>query len=205
MNSNDKESNDFINQITLNCLLNPELYEKYIDKNNNCIMNNNIKNRDRKFYRKRIFDLTKKLLLSDVERTNVFPEVTNAFDNYINNCIYYFKANDTNDILQKEYIEFDKQIEEDLSLNNLDNQSNLTNDKIFMENTNKLIFNYKNDIGKCNNTMDMFVKKEASETKSSSSYNTNILKKKKINLRNPELRYKGININNSENNSKINK
>ena len=102
-----------IDEITLQYLMNPTHYEKYLEKSN---LNNNKEERfiaDKKFYRKRIINLTKSLFKekSDNER------LQNLFELYIKNLIIYFKEIDTKDILQKDYQQLDDNL--DLSKNTL--------------------------------------------------------------------------------------
>jgi hypothetical protein len=95
-------SESFINQVTLDCLLNKQQYNKYVFNKTEKISNR----KDKKFYRKRIFSLTKELLLTKGKPEFLFPDVEYAFDNYINTCIQYFKTIDSNDIIQNEYSSF---------------------------------------------------------------------------------------------------
>ena len=62
----------------------------------------NEKNQDKKFYRKRISNLTKELLLNEPPN-NLLPDVSFAFDNYIKTCIHYFKIIDESEIIQRDY------------------------------------------------------------------------------------------------------
>ena len=89
----------FVNQVTLDCLLNKHQYEKYISKK----ISKDVDKKEKRFYRKRILNLTKDLLSSEVEVTNLLPDVKYAFDNYIRACIHSFKVLDSNDIIQSEY------------------------------------------------------------------------------------------------------
>ena len=73
-------------------------------------LKNNVNKKDKKFYRKRVFNLTKELL-SNEEPSHLFPDVKQAFDNFTNHCINYFKAIDCSDILQEDY--------KDISMNHL--------------------------------------------------------------------------------------
>jgi hypothetical protein len=75
------ESEKFLNKITLDCLINKKytINKKSISSNK----------KDKKFYKRRIYDLTKELLDKD-DQVNLFPDVKNAFDNYINSVIHYF-------------------------------------------------------------------------------------------------------------------
>ena len=94
-------SDAFVNQVTLDCLLNKHQYEKYISKK----ISKDVDKKEKKFYRKRIFNLTKDLLASESEDTvtNLLPDVKYAFDNYVRACIHSFKVLDSSDIIQSEY------------------------------------------------------------------------------------------------------
>jgi hypothetical protein len=61
-----------------------------------------INNSDRKFYKKRIYDLTKQLL-NNQPTEKMFPDVVFSFESYIKACIDYFKVLDKSDILQQDY------------------------------------------------------------------------------------------------------
>jgi len=75
--------NAFINQVTLDCLLNKQQYEKYINKT----VSKNVDKKDKKFYKKRILNLTKDFLSSEDDLQNMLPEVKYAFDNYVKGLI----------------------------------------------------------------------------------------------------------------------
>ena len=94
-------SDNIINQITLDCFMNKDQYNKYVKERTDKIINK----KDRKFYRKRIVTLTKELL-SEEDKPQLFPDVKNAFNQYINASIQYFKTLDTNDIIQEDYKDF---------------------------------------------------------------------------------------------------
>jgi hypothetical protein len=115
-------SEDLINQITLNCLMNKKQYEKYVASQ----VSKSVHDEEKKFYRKRIYCLTKDLLLAKEEPMNLLPDVKYAFDNYIKSCIHYFKVLDSHDILQEEY----KQIQEyeNINRNNANNNNNTNDD-----------------------------------------------------------------------------
>ena len=85
-------SESYINQITLDCLLNKPLYEKFVAQK----ISKQITKKEKKEYRKRIFLLTKELLMSDEERNDILPDVKYAFDNYVKACIHCFKIQDEN-------------------------------------------------------------------------------------------------------------
>ena len=82
-----------LNMIDLEYLTNPAF--SHIKKN---ILTDN-HTQDIKFYRKRIFKLTKDFLCG----THINRELENAFINYSRTCIEYFKFIDKADIIQKDY------------------------------------------------------------------------------------------------------
>jgi hypothetical protein len=98
-------SEELVNQITLNCLMNKKQYEKYVATQ----VSKSVQEEEKKFYRKRIYCLTKELLLTKEEPMNLLPDVKYAFDNYIKSCIHYFKVLDSHDILQQEYEEMQQE------------------------------------------------------------------------------------------------
>ena len=178
-------SDNFINEITLDCLMNKEQYNKYILKKKS--KSENIK--DLKFYRKRIYYLTKDLLLLKDQTIPVLPEVKIAFDNYVKTCINYFKVIDRNDIIQEDYKDVHHVISDKIGeLNKLNDLHNL--------NTTEEADNYlMRQIKIKKNSLDGFVKKKINKPKE-----IILPKEKNINLKDPLLKNKGIvkkkNINN---------
>ena len=111
-------SESIINQITLDCLLNKAQYEKYIQRNTKKSINNN----DKKFYRKRICNMTKELLKEDGEL--IPPDLKYVFDNYIKLCVNYFKVLDRSDTIQEDYKEISDTVESTCVTNQEIAQSN---------------------------------------------------------------------------------
>jgi hypothetical protein len=164
-------STDFLNKVTLDCLTNRE-YEKHLQEKTEKTINK----KDKKFYKKRIYNLTKQLLTDNDTHKNIPTDVLYTFDNYINSCIHYFKSLDNNDILQKEYSSIDY---DNIPIPNIQ-----TDDHVQYEDADKLMMR---SIKMPTNSLDHFVKKKV---KKQNSY---ILpKQKNINLREPELKNKGI-------------
>lgn len=101
-----------IQTITLECLMNRETWEKYSQKKIDAQDKNKFK-KEKRFYRRRIYDLTRQLLHpdpapaptpdSDTSKLKVTPEIQNCLDAYAKACIDYFKGVDKTDILQEEY------------------------------------------------------------------------------------------------------
>jgi len=111
------EENKEVNEITLQYMMNRELYENYILSQNETTKKDIME--ERMFYRNRIFQLAKVLLLSEKERVRYFkmnPEfdiskiqfdVFLTFDVFAKNAIQNFKMMDTTDLLQEEYPELE--------------------------------------------------------------------------------------------------
>ena len=168
-------SKEYINQITIDYLLNKDQLTNHINNK----IKKSVNKKDKKFYRKRIFDLTKTLLLNKEKPDDLLPDVKYAFDNYLRSCINYFKIIDNNDIIQEEY----KDLEEILT-DNLDDNLELIDDNInTKEEADKLML-------RCINmkpTLDNFIQK-----KSLKKENIILPLQKEINLDNPDLKTKGI-------------
>jgi len=96
---NEYMSESLINQITIDYLINKDVYAKCVNKQ--VVQENNKK--DKRFYRKRISSLIKELLLGE-SQANVTPDVKYAFDNFAKTCIQYFKMIDSTDIIQEDYM-----------------------------------------------------------------------------------------------------
>ena len=169
-------SEAFLNQVTLDCLLNKNMYNKHLLAERNKTTNK----RDKKFYKRRIFDLTKELLISKEEPDNLFPDVKYAFDIFVDSCIHYFKSKDNNDIIQAEYknIEESNVIESDLL------EQTVNSDLTEEEANNILMRSFKITKPSLDNFVTIKYTKKPSEI---------ILPKQKdINLKDPDLRNKGI-------------
>ena len=168
-------SDNFVNQVTLDCLVNKEFYNKHIANQ----AKREISRSDKKFYRKRVYNLTRELLLSKEEPPNLFPDVKHAFDHFINTCIHYFKTIDNNDIIQSDY-----QSVKDLAnmgstipeLNVDDIHSKEEADKLLMRTI------------QINNSLDNFIKRKRIKPPEKMI----LPKQKDVNLKDPSLKLKGI-------------
>jgi hypothetical protein len=168
---NSKISEKFVNQVTLDCLMNKG---KFSNKSYNCV-----NKKDKKFYRKRVYNLTKELLLSKEEPSDLFPDVKYAFDNFVNTCINYFKVIDNNDIIQSDY----QNINDSLNIGSTIKELNV-DDIHSQEQADKLLMKSI----KISNSLDGFIKR-----KKIGKQNEIILPKQKdINLKDPSLKIKGI-------------
>ena len=157
---------DPTSEITLECLMNKHAYSKYL-KQESVKMKDNLK--DRTFYKKRIYDLTKQLMHSEVSQSE---EINKAFDNYVNRCIHYFKTLDTTDIIQQDY--------DGIEYANTCSNTTLTD---YNEYITKQVKYYQP------NSLEKLVKRTIIQ----SDKPTPVLPKQKdINLKDPALRVKGI-------------
>jgi hypothetical protein len=159
-------SEEFVNKITLEYLVNREY--------NVTIKTSKVDKKDKKFYRKRIFNLTKEIL-SNEEPADVLPDVKHAFDNYVRHCVNYFKTIDCSDILQEDY--------KDMSMNNLCNSTDLLESNQIQEEANKLMMR---SINIQSSTLDKFIKRTVKKE-------TVVLpQQKEVDLKSPELKLKGV-------------
>lgn len=160
-------SEEFVNKVTLEYLVNKEY-------NITHKTSNKVNKKDKKFYRKRIFNLTKELL-SNEEPPNLSPDVKHAFDNYVNHCIHYFKVIDCSDILQEDYKDITGF---DFGETDCDESIQQTQDE-----ANKLMMR---SINIQSTTLDKFIKRTVKK-------DTTIMPQQKdVDLSNPDLKLKGV-------------
>jgi hypothetical protein len=169
-------SEAFVNQVTLDCLLNKEMFNKHV-KNQKA---KSINKEERKFYKKRIYNLFKELLITKEEPEDLLPDVKYAYDNFIHSCIHYFKTIDNNDLNQEEY----KNLNEEPDISNI---QELDDDNLKTEEeANKLLMR---SIKITTPPLDKFVKRKTTKVEEKLI----MPKQKEINLNDPELKLKGIN------------
>ena len=190
MNNNQNNNNQSINQITIDCLINKDMYDNML--NSSEVKKDNLK--EMKFYRKRIYDLAKRLLISKDERESVTPDVNYAFSNFVKTSISYFKIIDKQDILQKDYEGLEEAANNNNTLNEdeeeLNNYDTYIMKKITMPEE-KLKMT----------SMDNFViRKQAEEIKETIIYP----QKREFNLKDESLKNKGIKKKESKEKKNIN-
>ena len=176
-------SDAFVNQVTLDCLLNKQMYSNYLRSKEVKQQNKE----DIKFYRKRTYNLFKEMINRN-DPEDLLPDVKYAYDNFINSAIHYFKTIDRNDIIQSEYKDVDIPLQvcsievPDLSANFA---SSIEADKL-------LLRSIKIDVP----TLDKYV----TRTRVYRKKETIIFpKQREINLNDPELKNKGLKKNNITN------
>jgi hypothetical protein len=157
---------EYINNITLEYLLNPCLYEKITNQKN---VSKQLIFDDIRFYRRRIYQITKDMCKGEYINDNVKA----AFISYANTIIYYLKQLDEKDILQSDYK--DLQLSPSILPLIPDLSSNLKADNLLIVDHDSI------------NTLDNFVKKInlGSDEK--------ILPQKRIaNIKDPAFKKKGV-------------
>ena len=176
-------SQAFVNQITLDCLLNKEMFNTHVKNKKAQAVNKE----DKKFYKKRIYNLFKEMLINKAEPEDLFPDVKYAYDNFINASINYFKTIDSNDLLQEEYKNLDEQ--EAININSI---PELGDDKTIMtsEEADKLLMR---SVKITTPSLDKYVKRKSTKPKEKLI----LPKQKEINLMDPELKLKGLQNNNN--------
>ena len=112
----------------LEYLSNPILYEKYISQQKT--LNDEEFKQDKKFYRKRVIQLTKDLYNNELDNYQVpLVELKKNFNKYIKECIDILRILDKNDILQDEYknlrIEKKEKLDIDSSYNQINNDTEI--------------------------------------------------------------------------------
>ena len=175
-------STEYVNQVTLECLMNKDTYKKYVATKKKSVVNK----KDQKFYRRRILSLTKELLYPEeaAEKTTTSttpstpnnPNIVSLFQMYSKACIEYFKTLDKNDIIQEDYSSLTATETPEMSAEDIKTQAEI--DQQFMRSIHV----------KEPTTLDKFVKRSTTAPKEAPI----LPKQKDINLRDPALKNKGI-------------
>jgi hypothetical protein len=104
-------SEELVNQLTLNFLISKNQLQKL---NKKLKENTEIKRRsDKEIYCERIQELFSNLLVNQPPE-DLLQDVKTGFDFFIDKSIYYFKAKDNNELLEKERTEQDIIIQDDI-------------------------------------------------------------------------------------------
>ena len=96
-------SESFVNQVTLQYLMNKSQYSNYLEKKTS----DTFSKRERKYYSQRFIKLTKKLLLKRKSVEDMPSDIKFAFENYVKSCIHHFKMTDHTESVQAEYYKDD--------------------------------------------------------------------------------------------------
>jgi hypothetical protein len=173
-------SQAFVDQVTLDCLLNKSLFNTQV-KNKKA---QSVNKEERKFYKKRIYNLFKEILINKAEPADLLPDVKYTYDNFINASINYFKTIDNNDLLQEEY----KTLHEE-ALVNINGIPDLGDD-IALEEADKFMMR---SIKIKTPSLDKYVKRKSIKPEE----RLILPKQKEVNLMDPELKVKGLQSNNN--------
>lgn len=168
-------STEYVNQVTLECLMNKDTYKKYVATKKKNVVNK----KDQKFYRRRILSLTREMLYPeesiDKSSASQHPSIVSLFQIYSKACIDHFKTLDKNDIIQEDYVSLTTETAE-MSADDIKTQSEI--DQQFMRSIQV----------REPSTLDKFVKRSTTAPKEDPV----LPKQKDINLRDPALKNKGI-------------
>tara|TARA_Y100000816_G_C26064588_1_gene559389 strand:+ start:838 stop:1353 length:516 start_codon:yes stop_codon:yes gene_type:complete len=168
-------STNEVNQITLEYLTNARQYDKYMKERSSKIQEQF--NKDKRFYRKRIHQLTKDLLQDKV--VNIPSNLKKCYKGYLEECILYFKTIDTTDILQDEY--------KNVLVDDCDSTTNTKS----LDEINQLLVNEKPPENKIEDCMNIKKIKGVKET-------VILPRKRDVDLKNPTLKKKGVRNKNNE-------
>jgi hypothetical protein len=167
-------SQSYVNQVTIDCLLNKSVVNKYVKNKEN--------KEEIKFYKKRIYNLFKEIITGN-SPDDLLPDVKYAYTNFLTESIRYFKTVDNNDIIQSEYK--DMEFPPEIWCNVNDVSGNVVEaDKLLMR-------SIKIDVP----TLDKYVTRISTKKKEKII----LPKQKDINLNDPELKIKGLKKNNITN------
>lgn len=176
-------SDDFVNRVTLDCLLNKEMYSNQIKTKKERALSKE----DKRFYRKRIYSLFKEII-SGKPPQDLFLDVKSTYETFVTTAINYFKAIDRSDIIQSEYSE--SVSVEDLSNNTIDGSMNCSiNDAT---DYNEGLLSSLRSVKMNTPTLDKYVTKIRTKKKEELI----LPQQKDINLQNPEFKSKGVKKNN---------
>jgi len=176
-------SDDFVNRVTLDCLLNKEMYSNQIKTKKERALSKE----DKRFYRKRIYSLFKEII-SGKPPSDLFIDVKSTYETFVTTAINYFKAIDRSDIIQSEYGE--SVSVEDLSNNTIDGSMNCSiNDAT---DYNEGLLSSLRSVKMNTPTLDKYVTKIRTKKKEELI----LPQQKDINLQNPEFKSKGVKKNN---------
>ena len=165
-----------IDNLTLEFFMNKSQYQGLIKKHD--LFNDKKFISEKKFYKKRIIDLTKKLFRNEVEDI----QLKNVFNGYVKSCCNYLKFEDKKDFIQENYSEGEEEKEETI-LDGIE--------EVGYNNCDHLILKEKETRSI---TLDSYIKKKEKKP------NVILPEKQNYNLKSKELKTKGIPKKNNINN-----
>lgn len=102
-------SDSFVNQVTLQFLMNKTQFSKYLEKKTS----DSTSKRERKFYSQRFLKLAKRMLFKKKSVEDMPSDIKFGFESLLKSCIHHFKMTDHTESVQAEY---DKEDESDAGL-----------------------------------------------------------------------------------------
>ena len=166
-----------IDYLTLEYFMNKTQYQGLLKKHD--LFNDKQFISEKKFYKKRIIDLTKKLFRNEIEDI----QLKNVFNGYVKSCCNYLKFLDKKDFIQENYSQEEEKEEEEEKFDE--------NKEIGYNNCNHLMLREKETR---NITLDNFIKRKEKKP------NVILPEKQNFNLKSKELKTKGIQKKNNINN-----
>ena len=109
-----------IDSMTLSYFTNRSQYEQILHRTLNQSINLEYA-KEKRFYKKRILDLNKKLFRNEIDDCSMM----NNFDMYIKGCIDYLKMIDTSELMQKQYQDFSNNGSNSIDLDTCRDVSNI--------------------------------------------------------------------------------
>lgn len=202
--SNDNDNDKIVNKITLECLMNETLYEKYVNKNFKKQKETDQEFiEDLNFYNKRITNLTRELLKveTDPGHKSIYSDpkynyLRDIMLVYSQSLIQHFKHEDTKDIIQEQINSADLTPSNPYSSSNQELKINPGNLKTIMEsdleNLMKIVDKKFAQQKADKYNWDQFVVKRTQPDVSNPANNIILPHITEIDLKNPELKTKGL-------------
>jgi hypothetical protein len=189
---------DQVDHVTLDLMVNQPQYERYL-RNHEADLNGKY-DRAKRFYKKRIVEMTRDLLKGETVN-DIF--VLQAFEAYAKSCITYFRNKDKNDTLQEEHLAecvaigylppiVENQTEESVNSDNADNDGDNEQNATLSDLTKKkleILMSF--DKHKSHTpTLDTYVIKTSSASTAAAA--SILPQQKEINLDDPKFKTKDI-------------
>ena len=163
----------------LTYLINPQ-YQHQI-KSHNKPTNTSLTKEELVFYRKRIIQTTRDLLDNiDASCNQVIKE---PFSDYVNSCISCYKIVDTRDIIQSEYNQLNLDSADKIALDASNNE--IGNSDTTIAGMSQMLFKQINNVNTIEDCMGVTKIRQV-------THKEVFPKKKKVNLRDPSLKIKGV-------------
>lgn len=150
-------SNSYVDQVTLDCLLNKAIMGNYVMKQKE----KQIHKEELEFYKERLSNLFHQLISYEPPE-DLPPDIKYTYHTFVKSTIDYFKTVDNNDMLQEEYKYIDMDDTDDMDdMDDMDNMNEFPDDikeSVDCDEANKLLMkSVKMDVP----TLDKYVTKKS--------------------------------------------